>query len=645
MGDFLSALEEGTRIGPVVIGEAIGQGGEGIIYRARHDRLGDVAVKEFFPGLVASRNREGSVRGANPAFRRAFESGLEAFNQIGERLIQLDPHQNVVRFNELIQQDTAYLVMQFVDGYDLAKAIERGEFGNSAQVIELADCLSSALVHLHKAQIWHRDIAPDNILIRERDGQIYLIDFNAAKDLVHDVTHSTEVLSKPGYSPPEQYLGTGDAMSAASDIYAASAVLYHAITGKRPPDSGKRRSMDTLEQVSQLAAGRFPPDFLAAIDRGLQLDAPKRPQTAGQWRQELGIVRPGEWESRPKTSGGGKSLRSLVSQLSPRRIKGFKLAMIAAGAAAAVTILCYVSGIGPFGSDSTPSGDASEQAADASDAAAPPAPSQSELDWESGMKSARLIVDGLWYLRTDKGVGTSFSAEQYDFAGVSVAVAGSDASLAVLPEQSYDQSNYPFGASEFRRMRYGAAGRYFIDGDRLSAADPAIFELAKAAFGDPAGKKLTVEIGFKGCINPGLAIRQKLVPPPPCTKITDAKGRPIPTLWTVRLTLNDDDFILTGSFEVRNKDTMTLELNPINSRGDPVYYDDGSLMSFGGNCSFERKDSLKLTCVIFKNNGKEYRFTTDMDLVSRGKIEGSGSFEGGGTFDVTLDNPRSADGQ
>ena len=79
MGEFSSARSEGTRVGPVVLGPAIGQGGEGIIYLGEHDVLGQVAVKEFYPSLMASRDESKLARAANPSWQKQFRDGVDKF--------------------------------------------------------------------------------------------------------------------------------------------------------------------------------------------------------------------------------------------------------------------------------------------------------------------------------------------------------------------------------------------------------------------------------------------------------------------------------------------------------------------------------------------------------------------------------------
>jgi hypothetical protein len=103
------------------------------------------------------------------------------------------------------------------------------------------------------------------------------------------------------------------------------------------------------------------------------------------------------------------------------------------------------------------------------------------------------------------------------------------------------------------------------------------------------------------------------------------------------------NFSLVGSITVVDAETMTFELDPIDSAGNSIAYDDGGPMAFTGQCSLKRDDQTRLICKIFKNNGLDFEFNAEMDLVSRGVLEGSHAFEGETEKRlVTLRNPREA---
>ena len=123
---------------------------------------------------------------------------------------------------------------------------------------------------IHKAEFLHRDIAPDNIIIRN-SGDPVLIDFGAARSDIaaHSKTKTVSALVKPGYSPYEQYAETSKQQGPWTDIYALAATLYHAVTGKRPPDSPSRMLKDEMIPAHDAALSSYRSTFLDAIQNGL----------------------------------------------------------------------------------------------------------------------------------------------------------------------------------------------------------------------------------------------------------------------------------------------------------------------------------------------------------------------------------------
>jgi WD40 repeat protein len=143
-----------------------------------------------------------------------------------------------------------------------------------------------ALATVHAADFLHRDIAPDNIMIRS-DGSPVLIDFGAARGDIAEHSRTVSALVKPGYSPYEQYGEIGRQQGPWTDIYALAATIYHAITGKRPPDAPSRVVNDTIIPAREAALSAYRPSFLSAIDQGLRIDIDKRPQSIAEWRGAL----------------------------------------------------------------------------------------------------------------------------------------------------------------------------------------------------------------------------------------------------------------------------------------------------------------------------------------------------------------------
>jgi serine/threonine protein kinase len=162
--------------------------------------------------------------------------------------------------------------------------------------------------------VFHRDIAPDNILIL-KDGRPLLLDFGAARQRIGEMTHGMTVIVKPGFAPIEQYAGDASTRQGAwTDIYALSAVMYYAITGKVPPPSVSRVVEDTMEPLAQLRPAGFSISFLEALDRGLRVDHKQRPQSIAEFRASLRAGR----DSNPRPMTTDASARAPRTSRMPR---------------------------------------------------------------------------------------------------------------------------------------------------------------------------------------------------------------------------------------------------------------------------------------------------------------------------------------
>ena len=139
---------------------------------------------------------------------------------------------------------------------------------------------------VHKGDFLHRDIAPDNIIIR-KDGSPVLIDFGSARGEIASHSKTVSALVKPGYSPYEQYATTSSKQGPWTDIYALGATLYHAVAGKRPPDAPSRMVNDEYVSASEVALSSYRPGFLAAVDKALKLEVTERPQSVAEWKATL----------------------------------------------------------------------------------------------------------------------------------------------------------------------------------------------------------------------------------------------------------------------------------------------------------------------------------------------------------------------
>lgn len=263
----------------------LGAGGFGITYRAHDVKLDiDVAIKEYFPRDFASRSNTVTVRPRSKTEVEPFQWGLSQFIEEARRLARLQ-HPNIVRCMRYFEgNDTGYFVMTFEEGLTLEKYFPRPP--QQGDLDRLLEPLLNALEALHAAGIYHRDISPDNILVRDDDTPV-LIDFGASRQAMARRTQTVAAIVKPGYSPIEQYDRETRQQGAWSDIYALGATIYSVIAGGPPPDALSRVRNDAYVSARQAARGAYRSDFLDAIDWALRPDPDDRPVTVREWRRKL----------------------------------------------------------------------------------------------------------------------------------------------------------------------------------------------------------------------------------------------------------------------------------------------------------------------------------------------------------------------
>jgi serine/threonine protein kinase len=282
-------LPEGTRIRDYKITGLIGEGGFGIVYLAFDVSLQRrVAIKEYLPSSMASRaNASMAVVVKSARHQETFALGLKSFLNEARLLARFD-HPSLVKVYRFWEENnTAYMVMPYYEGPTLKKVLaDLGHAPDEAALRTWLRPLLDALAVMHAAHCFHRDIAPDNILLTA-SGPL-LLDFGAARRVIGDMTHALTVVLKPGFAPIEQY-GESSAMTqgAWTDLYALASVVYAAVTGHAPVSSVERLMDDRLRPLSELAAGRYSEPFLTAIDAALALRPADRPQTVAAFRALL----------------------------------------------------------------------------------------------------------------------------------------------------------------------------------------------------------------------------------------------------------------------------------------------------------------------------------------------------------------------
>ncbi|MBC7994372.1 MAG: protein kinase [Rhizobacter sp.] len=285
-----NTLPLGHRLQEYVIEGLVGEGGFGIVYLARDTQLGRVvALKEYMPSSLATRAADNQVSVRSARHRETFELGLRSFVNEAQLLAAFD-HPSLVKVYRFWEQHgTAYMVMPYYQGPTLKQWLtEHGARPDEAWLLSLLHPIIDSLELMHHERCYHRDIAPDNILLLNQQAtqlgrpqvmRPVLLDFGAARRVISDATQALTVILKSGYAPIEQYAeSTSMKQGAWTDVYALSAVLYAAITGRAPLPSVSRMVSDDMVPAAQVGAGHYSAEFLAAVDKGLSVRPGNRPQ-------------------------------------------------------------------------------------------------------------------------------------------------------------------------------------------------------------------------------------------------------------------------------------------------------------------------------------------------------------------------------
>ena len=351
------ALKPGTILdGKYLVGEMLGQGGFGITYIGFDLLLEQkIAIKEYFPmstGMVSREGRSTVVWSDAVMQKSGVEKGFDSFLKEARKMAKLRSIPSVVGVNSVfIQNETAYIVMDFIEGETLLKKLQREGPMDYGTCVTLMTPIMQALSEVHKHGIIHRDISPDNIMVQS-DGKLILLDLGAAKDL--DIqgkdgnVQSSQMVAKHGFSPVEQY-GQAGKIGPWTDVYAMAATIYYCCTGVLPPSATDRMIEDTLTCRPRLTKEEF--DVLAFC---MSVLPQKRPQNMDALFQIVthpaGKTPP--VRDVPRTEPVRPETRNLQP---PKPDSGRPLPKwLVPGIAAAVAVIALIISVGSGGKKSTP---------------------------------------------------------------------------------------------------------------------------------------------------------------------------------------------------------------------------------------------------------------------------------------------------
>ncbi|MFM7408501.1 MAG: GUN4 domain-containing protein [Cuspidothrix sp.] len=273
----MSIWTPGTSInnGRYIIQQYLGRGGFGIAYSAKDQRKGKIVViKTLNPTQISPED---------------FRTEERKFYNEGMRLAKCNPHRHIVEVYEFIEiNGISGMVMEFIDGYNLALYTYNNNGLSEIEALRYIDQVGQALEHIHGMGFLHRDVKPNNIILRQNSKEAVLIDFGLAREYVLGAEVNMTNARSKGYAPIEQYQRYGK-FGDYTDIYALAATLYNLLTNNEPLPAEFRQTGIALPPPQKFNP-KISNKVNAAILKGMELEATKRPQTVREFRQILGLL-------------------------------------------------------------------------------------------------------------------------------------------------------------------------------------------------------------------------------------------------------------------------------------------------------------------------------------------------------------------
>lgn len=275
--------------GKYLLREELGRGGFGITYKAVHLHLNQTVV----------------IKTLNEALRNnpLFPDSEQKFQDEARRLA-LCAHPNIVRVSDFFtEDDRSYIVMDYVPGQTLDKVVTFDRPLPEALAVHYIRQIGAALRVVHHNGLLHRDLKPQNMILRSGTQEVVLIDFGIAREFEANLTQTHTSMISSGYAPIEQYLPQAR-RTPATDVYALAATLYALLTGRTPMASILRYQIETrrsdatghsanatevlTEYHQPMPSPRqVRPDLSLLVDtavmRGMALDVHQRPASVDEW--------------------------------------------------------------------------------------------------------------------------------------------------------------------------------------------------------------------------------------------------------------------------------------------------------------------------------------------------------------------------
>ncbi len=286
-----AALPPDTVIGGYRVVRKLSAGGFGVVYLAVDDEGQQVAVKEYLPSALTMREAGELVPHVAPEKLSLYRLGLKSFFEEGRSLAQISHPSVVSVLNFFRQNETVYMVMNYLEGASLqdfivtAREQKKQKVFRESTIRSLFDEILRGLRIVHQHKMLHLDLKPANIMITE-DNRAVMLDFGAAREVLNKEGNFTRPMYTPGFAAPEMYR-RDSTMGPWTDIYAIGACIYSCMQGYPPNDAPQRLEKDRLALSLTRLRGVYSDNLIEVVEWCMSLDPLSRPQSVFALQKEL----------------------------------------------------------------------------------------------------------------------------------------------------------------------------------------------------------------------------------------------------------------------------------------------------------------------------------------------------------------------
>ena len=286
-----ASLPPDTVIGGYRVVRKISAGGFGVVYLAVDKEGQQVAVKEYLPSALTMRDAGALVPQVAPEKLSLYRLGLKSFFEEGRSLAQISHPSVVSVLNFFRQNETVYMVMNYLEGATLqdfivtARELKKQKVFRESTIRSLFDEILRGLRIVHQHKMLHLDLKPANIFITD-DNKAVMLDFGAAREVLNKEGNFTRPMYTPGFAAPEMYR-RDSTMGPWTDIYAIGACIYSCMQGYPPNDAPQRLEKDRLALSLTRMRGVYSDNLIEVVEWCMSLDPLSRPQSVFALQKEL----------------------------------------------------------------------------------------------------------------------------------------------------------------------------------------------------------------------------------------------------------------------------------------------------------------------------------------------------------------------